>query len=84
MSVKKHTACACHVENCLTLAFLGRNNIAEHLSEAHRASIQRHTLEVEKNRHVLSKLIDCIKVCGAFELAMRGHNGVLEAVAKLG
>ena len=46
--VKKHTACACHVENCLKLAFLGRNNIAEHLSETYRASKQRHNLEVEK------------------------------------
>ena len=46
--VKKHTAYACHVENCLKLAFLGRNNIAEHLSEAYRASKQRHNLEVQK------------------------------------
>ena len=29
---------------------------------------------MEKNRHVLSKLIDCIKFCGAFELALRGHD----------
>ena len=47
--VKKHTACARHVENCLKLAFLGRNNIAEHLSEAYGASKQRYNLEVEKN-----------------------------------
>ena len=46
--VKKHTACACHVENCLKLAFLGRNNITEHLSEAYRVSKQRHNLKVEK------------------------------------
>ena len=72
--VKKHSACACHVENCLKLAFLGQSDIAEQLSEAYRASKQRHNLEVEKNRHVLSKLIDCIKFCGAFELAMRGHD----------
>ena len=58
----------------MKLAFLGRNNIAEQLSEAYRASKQRHNLEVEKNRHVLSKLIDCIKFCGAFELALRGHD----------
>ena len=46
----------------MKLAFLGRNNIAEQLSEAYRASKQRH------------KLIDCIKLCGAFELALRGHD----------
>ncbi|CAH2002855.1 unnamed protein product [Acanthoscelides obtectus] len=28
-----------------------------------------------KNRYVLSKTIDGIKFCGAFELALRGHDG---------
>ena len=72
--VKKHVMCGRHVDNCLKLAFFGRNNIAEQLSEAYRATKQRHNMEVEKNRHVLSKLIDCIKFCGAFELALRGHD----------
>eukprot|EP00795_Rhopilema_esculentum_P017770 gene17770-9443_t len=72
--VKKHVMCGRHVDNCLKLAFFGRNNIAEQLSEAYRGTKQRHNMEVEKNRHVLSKLIDCIKFCGAFELALRGHD----------
>ena len=29
---------------------------------------------MDNNRHILSKLIDCIKFCGAFELALRGHD----------
>ncbi|KAL1261516.1 hypothetical protein QQF64_006781 [Cirrhinus molitorella] len=28
----------------------------------------------EKNRHILSRIIDCVKFCGAFELALRGHD----------
>ena len=71
---KKHVKCSCHVENCLKLAFFGRANIAEQLSEAYRVNILKHNREVEKNRHVLSKIIDCIKFCGAFELALRGHD----------
>ncbi|KAJ8025702.1 Zinc finger MYM-type protein 1 [Holothuria leucospilota] len=58
----------------MKLAFFGKTNIAEQLSAAYRTSIQRHNLEVEKNRHVLSKIIDCIKFCAAFELALRGHD----------
>ena len=30
--------------------------------------------DVEKNRHILRRLIMCIKFCGAFELAIRGHE----------
>ena len=40
----------------------------------YRDSIIQHNLEVEKNRHILSRIIDCIKFCGAFELALRGHD----------
>lgn len=29
---------------------------------------------MDKNRYILSKLIDCVKFCGAFELALRGHD----------
>ena len=33
----------------------------------------------EKNPYVLSKIIDCIKFCGEFELALRGHDETLES-----
>ena len=58
----------------MKLAFFGQTNIAEQLSQAYRDSIIQHNLEVEKNRHILSRLIDCIKFCGAIELALRGHD----------
>ena len=72
--VKRHVKCSCHVENCLKLAFFGKTNIAEQLSKAYRDSLIQHNLEVERNRHILSRIIDCIKFCGAFELALRGHD----------
>ena len=36
--------------------------------------VRKHNKEVDKNRHILSKIIDCVKFCGAFELALRGHD----------
>ena len=72
--VKRHVECSCRVENCLKLAFFGKTNIAEQLRKAYRDSLIQHNLEVERNRHILSRIIDCIKFCGAFELALRGHD----------
>lgn len=30
--------------------------------------------EDKKNGHFLSRIIDCVTFCGAFELALRGHD----------
>ena len=72
--VKRCAKCSIYVENCLKLAFVCQTNIAEKLSQAYRDSIIQNNLEVEKYRHILSRIIDCIKFCGAFELALRGHD----------
>ncbi|RXN35740.1 zinc finger MYM-type 1-like protein [Labeo rohita] len=48
--------------------------IAQQLDEGYRIGIRRHNEEVTKNRHILSRIIDCVKFCGAFELALRGHD----------
>ena len=37
-------------------------------------AFEKHNEEVRKNRHILSRIIDCVKFCGAFELALRGHD----------
>lgn len=44
-------------------------NTAAQLDEGYRIGIRKHNEEVDKNRHILSKIIDCVKFCGAFELA---------------
>ncbi|KAI2646644.1 Zinc finger MYM-type protein 1 [Labeo rohita] len=49
-------------------------NIAQQLDEGYRIGIRRHNEEVTKNRRILSRIIDCVKFCGAFELALRGHD----------
>ena len=34
-------------------------------------------MKLEKTHHILPRIIDCIKFCGAFELALRGHDETL-------
>ncbi|XP_073337216.1 zinc finger MYM-type protein 1-like [Pagrus major] len=62
------------MENALRLAMFGKINISSQLDEGYRIGIRKHNEEVDKNRHILSKIIDCVKFCGAFELALRGHD----------
>ena len=71
---KKHSASKKHLNNMLDLSALGNVNIAVCLSRAYQESIEKHNAQVEKNRYVLSRIIDCMKFCGAFELALRGHD----------
>ncbi|XP_056306384.1 uncharacterized protein LOC130218267 [Danio aesculapii] len=58
----------------MRLQFFGKLSIAQQLDEGYRIGIRRHNEEVTKNRHILSRIIDCVKFCGAFELALRGHD----------
>ncbi|XP_034038832.1 zinc finger MYM-type protein 1-like [Thalassophryne amazonica] len=71
---KRHESSRSHLDNCLRLTFFGRHSITEQLNEGYRISIRRHNKEVTKNRHILSRIIDCLKFCGAFELDLRGHD----------
>ena len=72
--IKKHECSKVHMNNAVKLAMLGRIGIAAQLDEGHRIAVRKHNEEVDKNRHILSKIIDCVKFCGAFELALRGHD----------
>ena len=58
----------------MKLVFFSQINIAEELSQAYRDSIIPRNLEVEKNRHIQSRIIEYIQFCNAFELALRCHN----------
>lgn len=71
---KKHNDNKKHINNMLDLSTLGTVNIATQLSRAYHDAIVKHNQQVERNRYILSRIIDCIKFCGAFELALRGHD----------
>lgn len=72
--VKKHALSANHMKSSISFATLGRADIRLQLDSAYRKSIKDFNENVSRNRYILNKLIDCIKFCGAFELALRGHD----------
>ncbi len=72
--VRKHENTRAHMDNSVKLVILGRVNIATQLDDGHRIAMRKHNEEVDENRYILSKIIDCVKFCGAFELALRGHD----------
>lgn len=71
---KHHESTQSHLDNTMRLQIFGRLSIAQLLDEGYMIGIRRHNEEVMKNRHILSKIIDCVEFCGAFELALRGHD----------
>ena len=72
--IRSHDKSSSHITCCLKLQMIGRVDIRTQLNDSYRYSIRRHNQTVDTNRHVLSKLIDIIKFCGHFELALRGHD----------
>lgn len=74
--IKKHETSKFHLNNSLKLVMFGRVRIAAQLDERYREQISKHNEEVDKNRYTLSKIIDCIRFCGAFELALRAQDEV--------
>jgi hypothetical protein len=63
-----------HVHSILDFSALGKIDIRQQLDSAYRENIRKHNENVDKNRHILNQLINCILFCGAFDLALRGHD----------
>lgn len=72
--VKKHASSTVHMNSSMSYASLGRADIRLQLDSAYRKSVRDFNEGVSKNRYILNKIIDCIKFCGSFELALRGHD----------
>ncbi|CAH1993665.1 unnamed protein product [Acanthoscelides obtectus] len=62
------------MNNVFSFSILGKLNIRTQLNSAYRNDLIKHNNQVDKNRYVLNKIINCIRFCGAFELALRGHD----------
>ena len=71
--IKKHECSMVHMFNAVKLAMQGKTSIAAQLDEGYRFAVRKHNEEVDMDRHILSNITDCVKFCGAFELALRGH-----------
>lgn len=63
----------------MSLSVLGTVDIRNQLDSVYKANIQKYNEQVDKNRYIFSRLIDCVKFCGAFELALRGHDKTSES-----
>jgi hypothetical protein len=72
--IKKHENAQSHINAQLDFKLLGKQDLRQQLDSAYRRNIEQHNEQVRKNRYVLSKIINCIKFCGVFELALRGHD----------
>jgi hypothetical protein len=81
--LKKHTVNETHLHNILDFNVLGKTSgktdIRIQLDNAYRENIRRHNEKVDQNRHILRQLINCIRFCGAFELALRGHDETIQS-----
>lgn len=58
----------------MEFALLGTGDIKAQLDAAYWKNVQQYNDNVKKNRYVLSKIVNCIKFCGAFELALQEQN----------
>jgi hypothetical protein len=77
--VKKHAISQKHLFYSVEFGILGNTDLRNQLSGVYRLEIQKHNEKVKQNRYILRKLIDAIKFCGAFELALRGHDEGVES-----
>ena len=71
---KKHENSVFHLKSYMDFSVLGKTNIREQLDSAYVQEKLKQNEQVQKNRHILQRLIMCIKFCGAFELALRGYD----------
>jgi hypothetical protein len=78
--INKHSKSKRHLFNSASYAFLGRTvGIQNMLSTAYHNKIKEENEQIRKNRSALSRIIDCVRFCGKFELALRGHNETEDA-----
>ncbi|VVC34062.1 Ribonuclease H-like domain,Domain of unknown function DUF4371 [Cinara cedri] len=71
---KTHERSMKHINCQLNLKLLGKQDIRQQLSSAYWLNIKLYNEKLSYNRCILNKIINCIKFCGAFELALRGRD----------
>ena len=72
----KHECRKAHMNNCVSLQMFGKVNILSAIDAGYRRSIIKHNELVDRNRHALNRIINCIKFCGFHESPLRGHDEV--------
>lgn len=72
--IKKHSLSADHMKCAMSFATIGTVDIRSQLDNSYRQSVSIFNENLWKNRYIINKIIDCVEFCGAFELALRGHD----------
>ena len=73
MKIQRHGDSKDHLNHVIDLNLLGKTDIGDYMGSAYKQSIVKYNAQVAKNRDALSKIINIIKLCGKFELPLRGH-----------
>lgn len=76
--IQKHECSKKHMHNAIQFQMFGKTNILSSIDTGYRLNIKKHNELVDKNRHTLSRIIDCIKFCGVHELPLRGHDETMD------
>ena len=71
---KSHECSLGHINSMVSFNLLGKNTISTFLSQSYKDSIGKHNTKVQKNRKVLSIIIDSILFCGFQEISLRGSD----------
>lgn len=83
--IKKRECSESHLNSTTEFDLLGNEDICLQIGSAFCSNDKKHNEEVTKKHYVLSKVIDCILFCGAFELALWGHelkNSINQGVSR--
>ena len=59
--ISKHEYGKAHMNNCVLLQMLGKVNILSAIDAGYRRSITKYNEVVDRNRHALNRIINCIK-----------------------
>lgn len=75
----RHETSVSHILSLKNFKLFGKQRIECSLSEQFRLSVQRHNVEVSKNRDMLTHIIRVVCLLGKLGLAFRGHNEIVES-----
>ena len=73
-AAKKHESSVAHLTSEVQYKTFGSVSIAVELDNSVFLAAKRHNEQVDRNRQILTRIIDAIKFCGVHELPLRGHD----------
>ena len=72
--LNKHENSIKHKNNFISFQLLAKTSISASLSTVYAENVRRHNEWVEKNRQILWRVIEVLKLCGNCNLPIHGHN----------